>query len=155
MKNSIFQRTILIIFASFFFMLISVFGVLFYTSVESVKEQTISSAESNIEMIRTYLDMIMKQLTDSMYLYVQNDVLLSEDREVVKNFIEKYSGAHTYIDCIMLLDGGEILAINKPMLISNRTVDTRTYYEMSKKNRLIMTEPYYSTPLAGRAIAFI
>lgn len=155
MKSSIFQRTILIIFVSFFLVQISIFGVIFYTSVETVKDQTISSAESNIEMIRTYLDMIMKQLTDSMYIYVKSDVLLSEDREEINNFIEKFSGFNSYISCVMLLDGDEVLAISNPLLISNRIIDTKLYYEMSKKNRLVLTTPYYSTPLAGRAIALI
>ena len=143
------------IFVSFFLVQISIFGVIFYTSVETVKEQTISSAESNIEMIRTYLDMIMKQLTDSMYIYVKSDVLLSEDREEINNFIEKFSGFNSYISCVMLLDGDEVLAISNSLLISNRIIDTRLYYEMSKKNRLVLTTPYYSTPLAGRAIALI
>ncbi|HHU79286.1 MAG TPA: histidine kinase [Clostridiales bacterium] len=155
MKNSIFQRTIFMIAVSFFFILFSVFGVLYYTSVDSVKEQTITSAHSNLEMIRSYLDIMMKQLTNSMYLYVKNDVLLSEDVDAIKDFIENYPNSHDYIDCIMLIDSDDVLAINKPMLISNLEIDTTIYHEMARRNRLIMTEPYYSVPLAGRAIALI
>ena len=98
---------------------------------------------------------MMKQLTNSMYLYVKNDVLLSEDVDAIKDFIENYPNSHDYIDCIMLIDSDDVLAINKPMLISNLEIDTTIYHEMARRNRLIMTEPYYSVPLAGRAIALI
>ncbi|HHY82985.1 MAG TPA: histidine kinase [Clostridiales bacterium] len=155
MKNSIFQRTILIIAVSFFFILFCVFGILYYTSIESVKEQTVSSAQSNLEMIRSYLDMMLKHLTNSMYLYVQNEVLLSNDIEAINSFVKSYPNTHEYIDCVMLLDGNEVLAINNSMLINSLDIDTSIYKEMAKKNRLVMTKPYYSVPLAGRAIALI
>lgn len=155
MRISIFKRTILMISISFFVMLGSVFGGMYYTSIKAVKEQTLESAQSNLEMIRTYLDMMLDRLTNSMYLYAQSDVLLSEDQEAIQNFFINYSETYDDIASIMLLEGEDVVAISKPMLISNRSIDTSQYYIMAKKNRLVVTSPYYSAPLAGRAIALI
>lgn len=154
-KNSIFWRTCIMIAAFFFLVLLSVFGVMYHTSVNAVKQQTLADAKNRLDMIRTYLDMTIERLTNSMFLYVQNDVLLSDDEAAIQDYFENYSELYTDIGAIMLLENDSVIASGNPTAIANRKIDTLQYYSMSKRNRLVITQPYYSTALAGRSIALI
>lgn len=154
-KNSILWRTVALITGSFFLLLGIVLGTMYYTSVKAMKQQMLTAAESNLQMIGTYVDMLIDRITYSMYQYTQNDTFKSGDKEAINEFFNSFSKSYSDIDSIMLLDGDEVVAINTPLLILNQTLDTKVYYELSQSNRLTLTTPYYSVPLASQAIALI
>jgi len=155
MKGSFFWRTLIIIAASFLLVLGSVFGVSYYTSVESMKQQTLAAANKNLDMISVYIDMTMDKLTKSMYQYDRSEILFSSDNEAINEFIKSYADAYSEIGCAMLIDLDRIVAIDKPILLSNNTINTSIYYKMSEENRLVITSPFYSEALGSRVIAII
>ncbi len=155
MRYSIFKRTLIVIFLTFFASFSIIFTFQYREARNTIKTQIENNSLENLSMIETYLKIIMERQVSFISQLTQNKKLQSSNDEKINDLFQYYSTTYTNIDSLMLIKNDEIIAINNKMPIINRKIETSKYYEMRQKSRLTITMPYYSTILANRAIAII
>lgn len=153
MRHSIFWRTLLWIAIPFYLVFSIIFGIQYTTSKRTIKQMISDNSLQKLEMIEANLQLVIDRQKDFITQFSQNKDLFSENREEIEELFKTYSMAYADISTLMLINEEGIIATNNPMIRDR--VDVERFYQMSNKGRLIISKPYYSSSLAGRAIAII
>jgi len=155
MKTSILLRTFAIVTAATMLFFGVLFAALYQSSVRVLKEEAISSATVNMDMIRFYLGSRMDLLNEYIYQFMSSPELSSESPDQIKAFFERTTPLESSIGTRLLLIDGELQAIDAPYILSSMKINTEFYRLLSQRDRLVITEPYYSHLVASRTVAAV
>lgn len=155
MKTSILLRTFAIVTAAtmLFFGALSV--VLYQTSVRVLKEEALSSAAVSMEMIRSYLDSRMASLNEYIYQFMSAPELRSNSVAQIEDYFHRTTPLASSIGTRILLVDGELQALDAPYVLSSMEIDLDFYRSLVQRDRLLITEPYYSRLIAARTMAAV
>lgn len=155
MRHTILTKAVALVLAVFSLLFFGMFWLLYDTSVGMAKQQALQNAATRLEMLCTYLDLALGSVRNTSYALYQSGLLMSSDEEAIQAYFKKYSEINSLSSVKMLLEGDRVVAIDNPLLLTSLSVNTSLYAGMSVKNRMVLTKPYYSPLVAGRAVALI
>lgn len=155
MKRSILLRTFIIVTVATLLMFGMVFAALHHTSVMALRQQALENASTNLDVIRTYLNSLMRGINEYIYLFTMNDVVKNGDTDEITAYFRRFVPSDSIITTRLLLIDGELAAMDTPLLLASMSPDAAFYQSLSKRGRLVVTAPYYSKLTAERTVAVV
>ncbi len=155
-RKSILLRTFiqyLIISVVFFGLVLLVFAG---TSSRYMKSQLRSAAADNLEVMQLSIDQVFADINNIIYMLGREPLLFSGDPAALNTVLKDYRDANAKIlSLLMIIENGQVTAIDSPFLLYGIDVDESFYLNQARPNKLIITEPYYSSLTASRTVGFL
>ena len=135
------------------------FGVVSFlyvrTSSVAIEAQARASSAKALELMRTSLDATLDASLISMYAYYENEGIFFGDRETLQTYHKKLTRITGKIGIMAVLDEAGPVYIDSEKWLYGLKLDLALYFSMARPNRLIVSDPYYSSMLATRVVAFL
>ena len=154
-RRSLLMRALAVVLAVFMALSACLFVLLYHSTRSTVREQELQNVATRLEMVSAYLNLALDNARNTVYQFMRSGLMTSADTDAIQAYFRHYSETNSVTSVKLLLEGEDVLAIDTPMLLSSMRVDNGFFYSRAQHNRLVMTEPYYSSLSAGRVVAMI
>jgi len=153
MKKSIWIRTAVIFLMVTVTVFAAVFFYLYHASEKAITNEIIENSEQNMSFIISGIDQSLQTMTSSMNAFLSDREEIFGGRDEMSAYCRRMTDAFQSFGEFFVIEEDWVYYTKNHLYVLPSSI--QKYSAMARSNRSVITEPYYSAPLAYRAIAMI